>query len=74
MIGAIPKMTAFVQEIHLVIKSEDRKLIEDVRTAAYGDFDALIRAGVFSFKSGVAEIHRDTNGKIGAIFIREKRL
>lgn len=68
-IGVISNGTTFVQEIRLTISSENKELLEDLRAYAYGDLDAMLRAGVFSFKNGHAEIHRDNNGKLSGIKI-----
>mgnify|MGYP001563463990 CR=1 FL=1 len=66
-------MSAYILKLNLTVQSDSPQLLEDVRTAAYADFDSFIKSGVFSFKNGVAEIHRDQNGKVGAIYIKERR-
>ena len=63
--------TTYVQEIKLTITTDDLQLISDIRANAYGDLDTLIRSGVFSFKNGVAELHRDSKGKLNAVTIKQ---
>ena len=63
--------TAFIQEIRLTISSPDRATLEELRANAYGDLDSLIRSGVFSFKNGVAELHRDNEGKLRSVSIKQ---
>jgi len=63
--------TTFIQEIKLTLTSDNRELLEDLRTYAYGDLDTMLKAGVFSFKNGHAEIHRDKHGKLRGIKINQ---
>ena len=65
--------STYIQEIKITIKSDNLQLLKDIRANAYGDFDTLLKCGVFSFKSGVAEVHRDSNGRLASIFIKDKR-
>lgn len=64
--------STFIQQIHLTIKSDDITLLRSLRENAYGDLDLMLKNGVFSFRNGVAEIHRDTYGKIRLITIKQQ--
>ena len=63
--------TCFIQEIKLTITSDNRATLEELRANAYGDLGALIKARVFNFKSGMAELHRDKDGKLRKVNIKE---
>lgn len=64
-------MTAFVQDIRISITSDSKVTLEELRTNAYGDLGNLIKAGVFNFKNGVAELHRDSEGKLRSVSIKQ---
>lgn len=64
-------MSAFIQEIKISIGSDSKPLLEETMANAYGDLDKLIKAGVFNFKNGVAEIHRDSDGKLRSVSIKQ---
>ena len=63
--------TSYIQDIRITLTSDSKPLLEDLRLNAYSDLDALMRAGVFSFKNGVAEIHRDSDGKLRSVSIKQ---
>ncbi len=63
--------SCFIQEIKLTITSDSKPTLEELRANAYGDLGQLLTAGVFSFKNGVAEIHRDSEGKLRGVSIKE---
>ena len=65
-------MTTFIQEIKLSLYSNDKQVLEDLRVNAYGDLDKMLKAGVFSFKSGHAEIFRDDKGLLREIRINQR--
>ena len=64
-------MSTFIQEIHLTITSDKRETLEELRGNAYGDLDALIKAGVFNFKNGEAILSRDNEGKLRLVTIKQ---
>lgn len=63
--------SAYIQEIKLTISSPSQPLLEELRANAYGDLDIMIKGGVFSFRNGVAELHRDDAGKLRSISIKQ---
>lgn len=63
--------TTFIQEIKLTITSDNRATLEELRTNAYGDLDTMLKAGVFNFKNGMAELHRDQEGKLRSVNIKQ---
>lgn len=63
--------TTFIQEIKIILSSPSKPLLEELRANAYGDLDTMIKSGVFNFKNGMAEIHRDNEGKLRNISIKQ---
>ena len=63
--------STYIQEINLTIRSNDRKMLEELRASAYGDLDTMIKSGVFNFKNGVAELHRDSDGKLRSVNVKQ---
>ena len=64
--------TTYIQQINITVKSDDLQLLQDLRTHAYADLDIMMKSGVFSFRNGVAEIHRDNDGNIRSIAIKQQ--
>ena len=64
-------MTSFIQEIKISIRSDSKPLLEEIRANAYSDLTALMEAGVFNFKNGVAELHRDSEGKLRSVSVKQ---
>ena len=63
--------TTFIQEIRLTLTSDKRETLEELRGNAYGDLDALIKAGVFNFRNGEATLSRDNEGKLRSVNIKQ---
>ena len=40
---------------------------------SWGDIAILVNSGVFNFKNGVAELHRDNEGKLRQVNINERK-
>ena len=63
--------STYIENLNLTVRSDDWQLLRDLKANAYGDLDTLIKSGVFSFRNGVAEIHRDDKGKLKSISVKQ---
>ena len=64
-------MTSFIQELKITLSSPSKPLLEELRANAYGDLDIMMKSGIFNFRNGMAELHRDNEGKLRSVSIKE---